>query len=179
MYTYKHRIAFEYVARLLIKDQSVLERMLKRARVHDLDKLLLYQYVLWEDCLDYHVHHRAHHLECQCERTYDDWLEMVIDYECSPYTKPDKPLNAFDFVHKLSGLGYIDDESAKKLFAIMKELGIDKSYDVTKTRQCIDFVNSLKEVTKEDILRESEAYIATNPVDELRYIEGYSKSNHL
>lgn len=176
VYTYKHRKAFEYVSRLLIGDGVKLEKMLERARLHDLDKLLMYQYLEWEDCLDYHVHHRAHHLECQCDRSYEDWLEMVIDYECAPYTKPDKPLNAYDFVNKLTGLGYIDIESARVLLDIMHDLGIDSSYDVTKTEQCSIFLDSLGEVTEEDILQESEYYKQMNPAEELEYIRQYIES---
>lgn len=44
---------------------------------------------------------------------------MVIDWECARYTKPDKPLNAYDTLYHL----YPQLES--KILPILKELGID------------------------------------------------------
>lgn len=171
IYTYKHRLAFNYVARLLIKDSVLLEKILERGKKHDLDKQLLYMFVSWDDAVNYHITHRSHHLEAKGEKTYEDLVEMVIDLECSPYTKPDKPLNCYDFVHKLMEWDSIDEATANKLFGIMKELGIDYSYDVTKEDKCISFLNSLPEVTEEMILLEVMEYVHSNPCEELKYIK--------
>ena len=100
VYTYKHRRAFEYVAKRLIKDDVLLEKILERGKMHDLDKQLLYLFLEWDDCVQYHITHRSHHPESGGNKTYEDYVEMVIDYECSPYTKPDKPLNAYDTLYK-------------------------------------------------------------------------------
>lgn len=173
VYTYKHRIAFEYVAKRVIKNDLLLEEILKRGKMHDLDKMLLYLFVSWDDAVEYHITHRSHHLESGGEKTYEDLVEMIIDFECAPYTKPDKPLNCYDFVHKLIEWGQIDEKVAGKLFDIMHEFEIDSSYDVTKEKQCIDFLNSLPEVTEEMILLEIMEYVRTNPVEELAYVNSF------
>ena len=35
-------------------------------------------------------------------KTHSDFIQMVIDWECARYTKPDKPLNARDVSKILS-----------------------------------------------------------------------------
>lgn len=171
VYTYKHRIAFEYVARKHIKDEELLEKMLKRRKYHDLDKQLMYQFLDWKTCIDYHVMHEPHHLDNDMDKSFEDLVETVIDFESAPYTKPDKPLNAYDFVHKLVEWELISKERAKDLYEIMHELGIDSSYDITKDANCQEFVNSIGEITEEMILLEIMDYVREiNPKEVLEFI---------
>lgn len=170
VYTYKHRLAFEYVARKLIKDEGLLVNIIERARVHDLDKQLMYLFLDWDECVSYHIMHQPHHLDNDMEKSYEDLVETIIDFECAPYTKPDKPLNAFDFVGKLKELGYIDEAMALRLFSIMRDFEIDYSYDITKDEEAMRFVSSLPDVTEEMILLEIMEFVNTNPVNELSYI---------
>ncbi|MDO4961187.1 MAG: hypothetical protein Q4E57_04950 [Eubacteriales bacterium] len=163
-YTYRHRKAFEYTAEKLIKDPELKAKMLRRAKVHDMDKLLLYLFT--DDQLEaqrIHVSHSAHHLENDLPRTYEDYVETVIDYECAPYTKPDKPLNAWDFANKLLRLGALKPETAEILFGIMHELGIDRSYLLTETDpEGIKYLDSIAgpgKVTEEMILLEVLKYV--------------------
>ena len=66
--------------------------------MHDLDKVVLY--VIFGKKLASNIHRRyARHHE-RSAKTYEDYLEMVIDWECARYTKPDKPLNAYDTLYK-------------------------------------------------------------------------------
>ena len=46
---------------------------------------------------------------------------MIIDWECARYTKPDKPLNAYDTLYKYY------PQLEEKILPILKELKIDKS----------------------------------------------------
>lgn len=170
IYTYKHRLAFKYVAERLIKNDELLEEILKRRLTHDLDKQLMYLFLEWDECIEYHITHRPHHLECPGEKSYEDLVEMVIDFECSPYTKPDKPLNAFDFVTLLKNNNQIESETAERLFDIMHDLEIDKSYDVTKEEQCVRFLNSIPHVTEEMILSEVRDYIESGVKEEMAFI---------
>ena len=170
VYTYKHRRAFEYVAKRHIKDEKLLGQILERARYHDLDKLLLYLFMPWEKVIEYHMTHKNHHPECTNEKSYVDLVEMIVDYECAPYTKPDKTLNCYDFVNKLIRENRMEESMAEQLFAIMKLLGIDSSYDVTKDEECIEFLSSLPEVTEEMILLDVMEYVRTDPKEELEYI---------
>ena len=171
VYTYKHRIAFAYVAKKLIKNPVLLEKIMERQKYHDLDKVLLYLFLDFETCVDYHVHHQPHHLECNVPKTYEDLVETIIDYECAPYTKPDKPLNAFDFVHKLIEWNYIDKQLANSLFDIMHDLGIDSSYNIMADPENMKLLQSIGEVTEEMILLEVMEYVRTNPSKEFDFIK--------
>jgi predicted deacylase len=55
---------------------------------------------------------------------YEDYVDTVIYYESAPYTKPDKPLNAYDFTHFLMERKIMDAETGGRLISIMKELGM-------------------------------------------------------
>lgn len=171
VYTYKHRIAFKYVAQKLIKDERQLSKIMERQKYHDLDKQLMYLFLDWNTCINYHIMHQPHHLENDMEKSEIDLLETVIDFECAPYTKPDKPLNAFDFVHKLSEMKLIDKDTFDKLICIMRNLGIDHSYDVTKTSECKGLVESFGEITEEMILMEVMEFVNDKkPEQELKFI---------
>lgn len=174
-YTYRHRKMFVYVVHKLIQDEALKEELLRRAKVHDMDKELMYMFCEKWDTINYHIAHRPHHLESGLGSCYEDFVETVIDYECAPYTKPDKPLNAYDFVHKLLDMELITKEIGDKLFGIMKEFGIDRSYDVTKEDvEGMAFAESLGEVTEEQILLEVIEYAASNP-PELPEVISYIK----
>lgn len=167
VYTYKHRIAFEYITNKLIKDPILKEKMLQRAKVHDMDKMLMYLFMDQYKAQEIHVKQKTHHLECTLPKTYDDYVENVIDYECAPYTKPDKPLNAYDFLHKLLSMDLVDDEIANKLFEIMHDFGIDSSYDVTQDKEGMDYISRIGDVTEEMILLEVLKYVNDNRDNEL------------
>ena len=42
IYTYRHRKAFEYCVRKYIHEPALREEMLRRAAVHDMDKMIMY-----------------------------------------------------------------------------------------------------------------------------------------
>lgn len=162
VYTYKHRKMFAFIADKLIKDEAAKQEILKRALWHDVDKLLMYSYLDQDESQKYHVKVNSHHLECDVPKTYIDYLETVIDYECSPYTKPDKPLNAYDFLKKLCEMKLVKDDVAATLFDIMHELNIDRSYNVVtdeEGKEGMAYVKSLPEVTEEMINDEITAFL--------------------
>lgn len=49
-------------------------------------------------------------------RTHADFVQMVIDWECARYTKPDKPLNARDTLYSFY------PELEDKILSILIEL---------------------------------------------------------
>lgn len=164
-YTYRHRKMFAYLVEHRIKDPVMKQKMRERAREHDLDKVLLYLFFDQRECQDYHVLHQPHHLESGLGNSYEDYLETILDYESSPYTKPDKPLNAYDFVHKLLEWGYISAEKADILLRILKELGMDRSYQVQEDAEGMAYVDSIGEVTEEMVLLEVMDYLTRHPGD--------------
>lgn len=170
VYTYKHRRAFAHVAKKLIKDEAAKAEILKRARVHDMDKMVMYLFLDQTESQLTHVKNQPHHLECKKQKNDLDLLETVIDYECAPYTKPDKPLNAYDFTNKLLEMKKIDCEIAARLQTIMHELGIDRSYNIHDFPEELTFLEETGEVTEEMILLEVMNYLQENQAPELTYV---------
>jgi hypothetical protein len=170
IYTYRHRRAFEYCVRKLVKEPGLREEMLRRAKVHDMDKMIMYLFMDQKEAQELHVKTQPHHLENDLPRTYEDYVETVLDYECAPYTKPDKPLNAFDFVHLLVDWKALDAKTGDMLVGIMEELGIANSDSVASDLEGQAYINSIEDVTEEMILEEILRYINENPDNELNTV---------
>ena len=94
-YTWRHKLAFLKLERQLLGHNTF------RGYIHDWDKVLyLYPlaFILGRDKKWVHTYHRTHnrhHVESPYTKTRRDYIEMVIDWECARFTKPDKPLNAY------------------------------------------------------------------------------------
>ena len=170
IYTYRHRKAFEYCVRRYISEPALREEMLKRAAVHDMDKMLMYLFMDQKAAQEVHTKTQPHHLENDLPRTYEDYVETVIDYECAPYTKPEKPLNAYDFTHFLMGRKILDTETGARLISIMKELGIDNSETYTEDIEGQKYISSFGDVTEEMLQEELLEYVRNDPGNALRII---------
>ena len=112
-YTIKHRKAFRKVEKELFGKISF------RGIVHDLDKVFLYLLLGKDKASEIHRKYARHHVNSA--KTYKDYKEMVVDWECARLTKPDKPLNAYDTLYKY--YPFLED----KILKILQNLGIDKS----------------------------------------------------
>ena len=167
IYTYRHRRAFEYCVRKYIREPGLREEMLRRARIHDMDKMIMYLFMNQREAQEKHVKTKAHHLENDLPRTYEDYVETVIDYECAPYTKPDKPLNAYDFTRLLVDWKALDGKTGDKLIGIMDELGIANSSSYAEDTEGQEFIKGLGDVTEEMIYEEVLRYVNENPDNEL------------
>ena len=66
--------------------------------LHDTDKLVIYGLCDKKQASKLHRMYARHHINIA--KTDDDLYDCVIDYECARYTKPDKPLNAYNTVFK-------------------------------------------------------------------------------
>ena len=170
IYTYRHRRAFEYCVNKYIHEQPLRDEMLRRASIHDMDKMIMYLFMDQKAAQEMHVMTKAHHLENQLPRTYEDFVETVRDYECAPYTKPDKPLNAFDFTNLLVDWKALDRETGDRLIGIMEQLGIDNSSTYAEDEEGRKYIDSFGEVTEEMILEEVLRYVNENPDNELNVI---------
>ena len=160
-YTWKHRRAVEYVVKKYVHDEIMREHMLKRAQVHDMDKILMYLFNDAKEAQLMHVSTQAHHLENNLPKSYEDLMETVLDYESAPYTKPDKPLNAYDFVLFLFEHGYLDEKLCEKLFLVMHDLGIDHSGTITGKE--IEDYGSIYEPDEKEIVDEIMQYVRRCP----------------
>ena len=112
-YTLNHRKAFRQVEKELFGKVSL------RGYLHDLDKVFLY--LILPKKTTHKIHRRFSHHHSIKAHTLSDYKQMVVDWECARFTKPDKPLNAYDTLYKF----YPELESV--ILPILRELGIDKS----------------------------------------------------
>jgi len=117
-YTFQHKMAFLRVEHQLLGHNTI------RGYLHDADKLLyLYPiaYIFVKDkkwVQQKHRAHNRHHVENKLSKTYNDYVEMVIDWECARYTKPDKQLSAYETMKKFYPF------MEPHLLPIMKKFGL-------------------------------------------------------
>ena len=90
-YWWNHWKAFQYVA--LDLGQWRLKYIF-----HDWYKPWMRLILPYEKVQNFHRHHANHHLEWAVAHYWQgvDWYGMIIDWECSRYTKIKSPLNARD-----------------------------------------------------------------------------------
>lgn len=91
-YTHNHRIAFRKV------EKDILGKNTVRSLFHDLDKVILYLFLPHDIVHNIHQKYSRHH--AARARTRNDFIQMIIDWECARFTKPDKPLNAYQTLYK-------------------------------------------------------------------------------
>ena len=84
-YTWNHKKAFLKTEKQLLGRNSI------SGYLHDLDKVFLYLFFKKEHVRKIHRRYSKHHKRAKTEK---DYIQMVIDWECARFTKPDKPLNA-------------------------------------------------------------------------------------
>lgn len=142
-YTYKHRKIVMLLADKYFSDNDELR---ERIKYHDLDKLFMY--LFYEKSYVSHIHRElvSHH-ENDIEKSKLDYIEMVLDWESARYTKPDKPLNAYDTLCNFY------PNMMDEILPILKNIGIDKS-NIDMDKEILEYANSLNEITIEDITKE-------------------------
>lgn len=109
-YTIAHRKAFRKIEKQLLGHNTI------RSLFHDLDKVFLYALFDYKKVHNFHRKHSRHHISKA--RTHSDFIQMVIDFECARFTKPDKPLNARETLNKF----YKDHTD--KILPVIVELGL-------------------------------------------------------
>lgn len=112
-YTQEHRKAYKKVEKELLGHNTW------RSLVHDFDKVVLYNVWPHSKVKNFHRNTARHHIESKCKKTRADYIDMIIDWECARYTKPDKPLNAYDTLYKF--YPQLED----KVLPLIKEFNLD------------------------------------------------------
>lgn len=148
IYTYKHRKIVMFLADKYVKTNR--EKILEQVKLHDLDKLFMYMFYEKEDVSKIHRMFSTHH-DNEMPKTYEDYVEMVLDWESARYTKPDKPLNAYDTLIKY--YPYMQ----KEVLPILEEFNIACSSSDME-QDVVDYARSLT-VTPQDIKEELQKYI--------------------
>ena len=113
---YKVRYSLEHRKAFLALEKKLLGKNTIRGYLHDVDKIILYHFLPTEFVHTCHQWWSKHHE--RRAKTHDDFVQMVIDWECARFTKPDKPLDAYDTLYKF--YPHMDD----KILPILKELNI-------------------------------------------------------
>lgn len=162
IYTYKHRKALEYLVHKLIKDDDLKVTMLKRIKFHDMDKMCMYQFLEKKDASKLHRETAPHHMENEIPKNKYDYIEAVLDYESAGYTKPDKPLNAYDTINRFEQNHVLNEETIKELKKVLEELNINYSYSVTQDKEGMNYLNAFSNITEEDIKNELITYLTNN-----------------
>ena len=147
-YTYKHRKVVMLLAKKYFNDNK---ELLERIEMHDLDKMFMYLFYDKKTVSRMHRDLSKHH-ENDLEKDYLDYVEMVLDWESARYTKPDKPLNAYDTLVNF----YTD--MTDFILPILKDMGIDKS-NMPMDEDILNYVNSFNMVSEEDIELELQTHI--------------------
>jgi len=149
-YTYKHRKVVMLLAKKYFKDNI---ELLERIEFHDLDKLFMYLFYDKKSVSKIHRDLSNHH-ENELPKDYLDYVEMVLDWESARYTKPDKPLNAYDTLYN-----YYSD-MIEIVLPILKEMGIDKP-NLPMDEDIVTSINNLNEINDKEIEKEMQQYIKT------------------
>lgn len=110
-YTWKHKKAFLQTEKQLLGKNTI------RGYLHDVDKLFLYLFLDARTAHQLHRKYSKHHTIKAT--TTKDYIQMIIDWECARYTKPDKPLNAYDTLYKF----YPQLES--RILPLLKQFGLN------------------------------------------------------
>lgn len=92
-YTWEHKKSFLDVEKTILGHNTI------RGYLHDVDKLVMYLFIPKKIVSKFHRKFSNHHINKA--KTRDDFIEMLIDWECARYTKKDKPLNAYETLYKL------------------------------------------------------------------------------
>ena len=111
-YTKAHRKSYKNVEKQLLGHNTW------RSLVHDLDKVILYNFLPFEKVNSFHRKTARHHKN-NLKKTRNDYIDMIIDWECARFTKPDKPLNAYDTLYK------VYPEFEEQILPILKEFKLD------------------------------------------------------
>lgn len=96
LYTLRHKQAFLKVEKQLRRKNTW------HGYLHDIDKPFLYL-AFWIDLKKVQKIHRSyskHHVKNSLNKSKDDLVDTIIDWECARMTKPDKPLNAYQTLMK-------------------------------------------------------------------------------
>lgn len=147
-YTYRHRKIVIKLAEKYFKDNK---ELLEQLKYHDLDKLYLYLFYNKKDVSRIHRDLISHH-ENEMEKTKLDYIEMVLDWESARYTKPDKPLNAYDTLVKFY------PSMTNEILPILEEMGIDKP-NLPMEEDILELSKKLVDVSIEEIIEELKQYI--------------------
>lgn len=99
-YTLYHKVAFLHTYKYIISKIECDELVY----THDVDKLVLYQFMSKSEASKVHRSYSSHHFPNT--NTPKLVISSIVDYECARITKPDKPLNAYETIKNFTPEAY-------------------------------------------------------------------------
>jgi hypothetical protein len=157
VYTLKHKKAFLKV------EKQLRGRNTLRGYFHDIDKPFMYM-ALWikvEDVSKIHRQNSYHHLESNLDKTREDLIDMIIDWECARQTKPDKPLNAYQTLMRYY------PEYQKEFIPLIKELLPEQIKEAKQTtKHKVVKVNVSKDNIRKPIVISKSQYVINQSIIE-------------
>lgn len=169
VYTCEHRIALRFCIETIVKDKQLRAALLNRAKYHDVDKLFLFQVTDTKSASNLHRKLSTHHMTNNIPKQHLDLAEAVLDFECAGYTKPDKPLNAYDTIHTWY------DKYRHLLLPEAERLGIARSYQNKPDDPAWQaYRRQFPEITESYIQAEIDKWKAEKPLT-LAHISTYIK----
>ena len=117
---------------------------------HDLNKVVMYIAGALRASEAHRLISEHHNRNTKDEKVL---TEMLLDWESARFTKPDKPLNAYDTLHK-----YYKDMEAR-MMPILKKYSLDKPTNYSEAITVEQFNEMKKRVDINDIIRDVENYI--------------------
>lgn len=127
-YTYLHRREVYRLGNELRIKESLLDSLW----MHDIDKMIIYLFRDKQETQKIHRLLNRHHNRNETDK--EILVEMLLDWESARFTKPDKPINAYDTMKKY----YPDMET--KMLPIMEELGLNHSTDMSESITMEEFM---------------------------------------
>lgn len=160
-YTLEHKLA------IMALSYEFLGYISKRIILHDTEKLVLYTMMDPKSAHNLHRGHSIHHsenfLQGGPKAAIMNRTEAIFDYECARYTKPDKPLNAYDTIMKYYPSDYKEQEN------ILRKFGICSSENKDCDFKNWDRVSGLYIPVFEDLtilaIKSIKSSLSNNPID--------------
>lgn len=142
-YTYKHRKVVMLLAQKYFPNNK---ELLEQVELHDLDKLFTYLFYDKSVASKLHREQNAHHAN-GIEKSDLDYKEMVLDWESARYTKPDKPLNAYDTLYAY----YPEMEDV--ILPVLQEMGIAEA-NMPMEEDILKATSEIQEPTTDELEKE-------------------------
>jgi hypothetical protein len=95
---------------------------------HDWYKPWLTFFMSYDKVNNFHIRHSNHHLMYYNLTGKCNWDDLIIDWECSQYTKEYGKLNAFDFLQKMFREHKVNQYTYCIILERLKELGLDPNF---------------------------------------------------
>ena len=167
-YTLEHKLA------IMALSYEFLGYISKRIILHDTEKLVLYTMMDPKNAHNLHrgysIHHSENFLHGGPKAATMNRTEAIFDYECARYTKPDKPLNAYETIKKYFPSDFKDQENILRDFGICSSEKKDCDF---KKWDCVSglYIPVFEELTISAI-HSLKSFFSNNPIDAV--MKGYN-----